>query len=224
VNPLRLITDLFAHLGKYTNVAALAVVFVAFTTFNMLYTANEVSKMFLKNQYAIPDQQEFKDLLTRKKQATVILNDLRSYLRSNRAHVWLFHNGERYFTQDHRLRTSATLEVLDHASPILQEAQSLLLVFFPKAIDEIINGGFLYMSYRDSTEYTVATMQFLNLTDTKYLAAVPLTLKSGLIVGMITAAWTDNSPASRSEAQEYLTRASYELAPYFDLESKEWKK
>ena len=202
---------IFQALGEYKEFVAIVVLAIL----GFLYINKKL--LYLMNCVHSDDDVKFEKLHHENEKRKTIeakLETLLGKVNANRAYIYLFHNGTRYYTGNHQIRVSAVVEVVENANPMIQTKQNLMIGLFPKIIDTLLNDGYAYMDMEKMPKYRPEKI-FADLHSTKTWVAAPIE-DGGKFIGVLALDYTRRKPIAEDKIKDELMKLSYELAPYYD--------
>lgn len=210
----------FKSLGKYKFSIALFLLLSIYAVGVQVWVTKELGQYKYLAQNSIPTESDLQAMINTNEASIPILKELMAELNANRALVHLFHNGEKFFTEDHRVKTSAVLEVDDGAEPIIMLTQDLPILFFPKFMKELLEEKFVYIDTVNMyTDFSPATAAMMESSNTKARSSYSMVDNLGRLIGLISVGWTTYTPPDNlSEIKEAMIAVASRLTDSYKPE------
>ncbi|MBT7706789.1 hypothetical protein HN747_05085 [archaeon] len=168
--------------------------------------ASKLEKLHGEVATPVLGPETFKTEMEERNNVRNYLKNFRKHTKASRAYFFKFHNGTRYYTNQHQTRATCEVEVVNPGvAPITAHYQGTPVHQMSFVMDKLLREGGSLINVADIPEdYAMEAATYKQFGTTK-LAVRPVNDPgSGMLLGFVGASWIDDPEVSPEEIEECL--------------------
>jgi len=181
--------------------------------------ADRVEKIEKEIQTPTLSYTDLKKEVAERSSVREVLKKLLSNAGANRAYLFKFHNGTKYYTNKHQTRCTCEVEVVSGGTtPIMALYQNVPVHGHPFILDKLLEGEAAVTKVKDIPQEFTIEKNMYQKSDTKAIATIPIPdPDSGLLIGFIGVSWTTKRTKKGETLFPFMENAATDIQSIINL-------